>query len=94
MLIATLICCVVAGLIVCETLIGQPPHLDAQSTCATSSRLPALEAATKAAPLLLGGIGLPLAVSHPGLGLLCLLSAGLLLAAGLLIPAMARKSAR
>lgn len=86
MLIALLICCVVAGLIVCETLIGQPPHLDSRAGSACHRRLPALEAATKAVPLLLAGIGLPLSFAHPGLGLLCLAAAGLLFGLGLLLP--------
>ncbi len=83
MVIAILICCVVVGLVVCETLVGQPPLLDAGADCAQDrSRLPALEAATKAAPLLLAGLGVPLTVSHTVLGLLCLAAAGLLFGLG------------
>ncbi len=80
MMIASLILLVVIGLVVCETCIGQPTMKD--SGCAMS-RISAFEAATRATPLLLAGLGLPLAIAHPLPGLSCLALAGALFAFGL-----------
>ncbi|EPR41768.1 hypothetical protein dsx2_3006 [Desulfovibrio sp. X2] len=92
MFIASLICCVVAALVVLETLVGRPPEPFApcgpggaagtNGRC-RSERLPALEAVTRAVPLLLAGLGLPLAVRHPLLGISCLLAAAGLFAYGM-----------
>lgn len=91
MLIATLVCCVVAGLVACEVLVGRPLELDNGAGCAGSRcRLPALEAATRAAPLLLAGLGVPLAVSHPLHGLASLAVAALLFGLGLACSRAAR----
>lgn len=91
MLIVTLVCCVVAGLVLCETLVGRPLELDDGATCAEKRcRLSALEAATRAAPLLLAGLGLPLAVSHPLHGLASLAVAALLFGLGLACSRAAR----
>gem|GEM_PF-4458375 len=90
MLIALLVAAVVLTLVICEVALGRPERFaasetgeNAESLGCLAPRMSPAEAATRAAPLLLAGLGLPLAIAHPLPGLSCLTLAGALFAFGL-----------
>ncbi|EPR32310.1 hypothetical protein dsat_0662 [Alkalidesulfovibrio alkalitolerans DSM 16529] len=89
MLATLLVAAVALTLVICEVALGRPERFaasetgeNAESLGCLAPRMSPAEAATRAVPLLLAGLGLPLAIAHPLPGLSCLTLAGALFALG------------
>lgn len=78
--IILIICAAAVIFVVCERWMGSCPssYSEGMDDRCNASRLSLREAATRALPLLLAGIGLPLTLAWPLPGIVCLITACIL----------------